>query len=101
MYFGSMSPRVDVAHKTASTNQGKIKPFETSEYVAIATFQHEAKRKLALGETPRRLSRNRCRYSSLEIFEDAFEALTRHYFKANTYALQSKWLNEQSAANKL
>ena len=36
--------------------------------------QQEAHHKVRLGETPHRLSRKRCRYSSLEKFEDAFEA---------------------------
>ena len=36
-------------------------------------FQQEAHHEVGLGETPRCLIRKRCRYSSVEKFEDAFD----------------------------
>ena len=36
--------------------------------------KQEAHHKVGLGETPRRLIRKLCRYSSLDKFEDAFDA---------------------------
>ena len=41
------------------------------------SFQREAHPTVWLGETPRRLTRKRCRYSSLEKFEDAFDTELR------------------------
>ena len=36
-------------------------------------MDQEAHHKIGLGEMPRRLIRKRCRYSSLDQFEDAFD----------------------------
>ena len=42
------------------------------------TGKQEGHHTAGLGETPRLLIRKRCRYSSLEKFEDSFEALILH-----------------------
>ena len=48
--------------------------FSFDEIVRYESIKkQEAHHKVGLGETPRRLIRKRCRYSSLEKFEDAFD----------------------------
>ena len=49
------------------------------------------------GETPRRLIRKRCRYSSLGKFEDIFD--TALYLLQKTLAFQDKWQSGKSARN--
>ena len=53
--------------------------------------------KMGLGETPRRLSRKRCRCSSLKKYEDAFDTALQSMRK--TKAFKNKWQSEQSAHN--
>ena len=55
----------------------------------------EAHHEVGLGETPHRLIRKRCRYSSIENYEDVFDTALDLIQK--TKALQDKWQSEQSA----
>ena len=47
---------------------------------SVTDFQQETHHKLGVVKTPRRLIRKRCRYSSLEKFEDAFD-ITLHFMQ--------------------
>ena len=77
-------------------NVGRNKPYSFSQLVHCKQpkLQQAIHHKIGVGKTPRRLIRKRCRYSSLEKFEDTFD--TELDLMQKTQAFRDKW---QSAGN--